>query len=239
MIKKKASHELSKAPSYKKIFKIVSELSKLSFPVSQSFTVAPLPQPTLVKPSPELIQLRSRSRAKLERLSAELYLKKVKDRVSCPTPVGLPQHMARVIRPVRDFTGQVHAPDSSDQALTGVYSTPLLRTRAKDATISFGYVVGQKKEMTGKTHNAVRRRAINIRLPKETHYNAQAANRTMSHGRTEVEAALSHQRSESLDRTTLDDIFDYVHTTPLKVVPLRKVIYQSSVMKGYGNYSFF
>mmetsp|Transcript_15950 Transcript_15950/g.29207 ORF Transcript_15950/g.29207 Transcript_15950/m.29207 type:complete len:274 (-) Transcript_15950:21-842(-) len=242
LVRRSTSHTHLKEPSSsKRMMTILTNISKLSTAKKQSqrlhSPLAPLSPQTQL----ENVFTRTKKRAKLKRLISELYFKKVRDKIQCPLPIGLPDCQTRAIRPIRDLTSKLHRMHKVSS-----FPQPKAKTPSK---VGFGYVIGQRKDILGKSSGA-KCRVIKIRLPPKPCLDVGVCTepcKTMSPFPLDTIKLTSfdspsRMSSESQDRTKVHDLLEYGYTS-VKKAPKRKVIYQNSFIKGWDddlsiNYSF-
>lgn len=226
-LKRTRTHSyLKEACSSKRSLAILTNISKLSpnyHPNRLSNLQTPIsPQTSTTGRLPVTAK-----RARIKRLIAELYFKKVQGQFERNLPIGIPECQTRAVRPVRDFT--------ITRLERGIVQTAMpLKPIGKIKPQGFGYVVGQRKNILDKSA-ALKKRFIRIRMPSKPHFDVGVST-TVHRNTSDIQLPFdspTRRSSESQDRTKLDDVLGYIRSETK--LPKRKVIYQSDSLNQWGN----
>mmetsp|Transcript_7614 Transcript_7614/g.14339 ORF Transcript_7614/g.14339 Transcript_7614/m.14339 type:complete len:196 (-) Transcript_7614:2018-2605(-) len=165
---------------------------------------------------------KSISQATMKKLINELYFKRVRKK-RLEFPLGLPEFNPKILRPKRDLTqkAQKYSKDSC---------FPQQRTKTPNKAGGFGYIVGRRKDILGKTRYDSRR-VTNLKLPHRLDASTEIS-RVVSPTifikgiRSSSLESRRSDNSDSADRTKLGNIMEYCASVMEKHGP-RRVIYQS------------
>lgn len=206
-----------------------SNLSQLAQATANFTKRLKMDSPRLLNPQRSTPVLRMKEKAQfgmsqhqMKRLISELYFKKTRHNLK--EPLGLPEFNPRILRPKRDFTVKQQA---SGKDISFFPPKRMIPVKSK----GFGYVIGQRKDILGKTKYNCRRLGERSKTKRLVDKSIEQS-RVVSPLLIKINSldTISSKDSYSADRINPDEVLEYCSSV-LALEPPRRVIYQSPLGK--------